>query len=95
MPVIVPNPAGPSAADIRESLIIERERGRRLHEELSNNLTSVQQQMAEQQAQVQRAQASEAVAWNAQMKSEVRAGEAEALAFAAAQVKKTKKEKES
>ena len=55
-------------------------------------MTSVQKQMAEQQAQVPSAQASEAVAWSAQMKSESRAGEAEALADAPAQVKKTKKE---
>ena len=39
--------------------------------------------MAEQQAKIQRAKASETAAWTAQMQSEVRVGKAEALAQAA------------
>ena len=84
----VPVPVGPSAAEVRESILLERQRGQRLHEELSKNMASVQQQMAEQ---IQRAKASETSAWTAQMQSEVRAGKAEARAQAAAVQRKPDK----
>ena len=89
-----PVPVCPSAAEVRESIFLEREQGQRLHEELSKSMTSVQQQMAEQQANIQRAKASETAAWTTQMQYEVRAGKAEAFAQTAAQAKQKVIERE-
>ena len=55
-----------------------------MHDELSNKLSTVQQEMAAATAETQRARASEQTAWQAQMASAVRAGQAEAVARAAA-----------
>ena len=80
-------PVGPSAAEVEAQIRKERQRGQRLHEELSKRLTSVQQQMAEQQVDAQRARASEQAGWQARQAFEVRAGRAEALAQQAAMPK--------
>ena len=55
-----------------------------MQEQLSNRMTSVEQVVAEAAANVQRAQASEQTAWQAQLASELTAGKADAAAEAAA-----------